>query len=346
MKLRIALVGASGYVGGELLRLLLAHPDVEIGTLTAGESAGTTIAQHHPHLLPLADRLIEDTDIAKLTGYDAVFLALPHGQSAPIATALQEQDPGVVVIDCGADFRLADADAWRRWYHSEHPGVWPYGLPELPGQRDRLRESRRFAIPGCYPTAVALALVPAFAAGLVADEAVIVAFSGTSGAGKSPLPHLLGSEVMGAASPYAVGGVHRHTPEIAQSLAAASGAAVRVSITPVLAPMPRGILAVCSAPFAGPTLDDAELRKVYTAAYDNEPFVHLLPAGIWPTTASTLGANTAHLQVVADGNAGRLIAIAAIDNLTKGTAGSAIQCMNLALGIPEGTGLPLTGVAP
>ena len=346
MKLRIALVGASGYVGGELLRLLLAHPGVEIGTLTAGESAGTTVAQHHRHLLPLADRVIEDTDIAKLTGHDAVFLALPHGQSAPIAAALLEQDPGVVVIDCGADFRLADADAWRRWYHSEHPGVWPYGLPELPGQRDRLRESRRFAIPGCYPTAAALALVPAFGAGLVKDEAVIVAFSGTSGAGKSPLPHLLGSEVMGAASPYAVGGAHRHTPEIAQSLAAACGAAVRVSITPVLAPMPRGILAVCSAPFAGPALDDAELRKVYAAAYDHEPFVHLLPAGTWPTTASTLGANTAHLQVVADGNAGRLIAVAAIDNLTKGTAGSAIQCMNLALGIPEGTGLPLTGVAP
>jgi N-acetyl-gamma-glutamyl-phosphate reductase len=346
VKLRIALVGASGYVGGELLRLLLAHPDVEIGTLTAGESAGTTIARHHPHLLPLADRLIEDTEISRLTGHDAVFLALPHGQSAPIAMALEKQDPGVVIVDCGADFRLTDAEAWRRWYHSEHPGVWPYGLPELPGQRDRLRNSRRFAIPGCYPTAVALALVPAFGAGLVTDEAVIVAFSGTSGAGKSPLPHLLGSEVMGAASPYAVGGAHRHTPEIAQSLTAACGTGVRVSITPVLAPMPRGILAVCSAPFAGPTLDDAELRKVYTAAYDTEPFVHLLPAGTWPTTASTLGANTAHLQVVADGNAGRLIAIAAIDNLTKGTAGSAIQCMNLALGIPEGTGLPLTGVAP
>jgi N-acetyl-gamma-glutamyl-phosphate reductase len=346
VKQRIALVGASGYVGGELLRLLLAHPDVEIGTLTAGESAGTTVAQHHRHLLPLADRVIEDTEISRLTGHDAVFLALPHGQSAPIAMALQEQDPGAVLIDCGADFRLADAEAWRRWYQSEHPGVWPYGLPELPGQRDRLRESRRFAIPGCYPTAVALAMVPAFGAGLVTDEAVIVALSGTSGAGKSPLPHLLGSEVMGAASPYAVGGVHRHTPEIAQTLEAACGSTVRVSITPVLAPMPRGILAICSAPFAGPTLDDAELRKVYTAAYDNEPFVHLLPAGTWPTTASTLGANTAHLQVVADGNAGRLIAIAAIDNLTKGTAGSAIQCMNLALGIPEETGLPLTGVAP
>ncbi|HEV2780514.1 MAG TPA: N-acetyl-gamma-glutamyl-phosphate reductase [Actinophytocola sp.] len=345
MSLRIALVGASGYVGGELLRLLLAHPDVEITTLTAGESAGTTVAEHHPHLLPLADRVIEETEVARLIGHDVVFLALPHGQSAPIAKALQEQDPRAVLIDCGADFRLADAEAWRHWYKSEHPGVWPYGLPELPGQRDRLRRSRTFAIPGCYPTAVALALVPAFGAGLVTDEAVIVAFSGTSGAGKSPLPHLLGSEVMGAASPYAVG-VHRHTPEIAQSLETACGGPVRVSITPVLAPMPRGILAVCTAPFAGPALEDAELRKVYAAAYDTEPFVHLLPAGIWPTTSSTLGANTAHLQVVADGHSGRLVAIAAIDNLTKGTAGSAIQCMNLALGIPEGTGLPLTGVAP
>lgn len=346
MKLRIALVGASGYVGGELLRLLLAHPDVDIGTLTAGESAGTTIAQHHPHLLPLADRLVEETDVSRLTGHDAVFFALPHGQSAPLATALHERDPGAVLIDCGADFRLTDARAWQHWYHSEHPGVWPYGLPELPGQRERLRGSRTFAIPGCYPTAVALALVPAFGAGLVADEAVIVAVSGTSGAGKSPLPHLLGSEVMGAVSPYAVGGVHRHTPEIAQSLEAACGTTVRVSITPVLAPMPRGILAICSAPFSGPAVDEAELRKVYTAAYDAEPFVRLLPSGVWPTTASTLGANTAHLQVVADGNAKRLIAIAAIDNLTKGTAGGAIQCMNIALGIPEESGLPLTGVAP
>lgn len=346
MKKRIAVVGASGYVGGELLRLLLAHPEVEIGTLTAGESAGTTIAQHHRHLLPLADRLIEETEICRLTGHHAVFLALPHGESAPIAKALAECDPGVVIVDCGADFRLTDADAWQRWYGSEHPGTWPYGLPELPGQRDRLRESRVFAIPGCYPTAVALALVPAFGAGLVADEAGIVAFSGTSGAGKSLLPHLLGTEVMGSASPYAVGGAHRHTPEIMQSLQAACGTAVKVSITPVLAPMPRGILAVCSAPFAGPTLDDAALRKVYTAAYDTEPFVHLLPPGIWPSTASTLGANTVHLQVVADHYAGRLIAIAAIDNLTKGTAGSAIQCMNLALGLDETTGLPLTGVAP
>jgi N-acetyl-gamma-glutamyl-phosphate reductase len=304
------------------------------------------VLRHHPHLMPLADRVIEDTEVSRLVGYDAVFLALPHGQSAPIATALRGLDPDAVIIDCGADFRLVDERAWRQWYGSEHPGTWPYGLPELPGQREVLKGRREFAIPGCYPTAVALALVPAFGAGLVRDEAVVVAFSGTSGAGKAPLPHLLGSEVMGAASPYAVGGAHRHTPEIAQSLEAACGAAVRVSITPVLAPMPRGILAVCSAPFAGPTLDDSELRKVYGVAYDAERFVQLLPAGVWPTTASTLGANTAHLQVVADNNSGRLIAVAAIDNLTKGTAGSAIQCMNIALGLPEETGLPLTGVAP
>jgi N-acetyl-gamma-glutamyl-phosphate reductase len=346
VNVQVALVGSSGYVGGELLRLLLAHPDVEIGALTAGGSAGTTIAHHHPHLLPLADRIIEETTVERLVGHDVVFLALPHGESAPLAKALRERAPDTVIVDCGADFRLTDAQAWQKWYRTEHPGTWPYGLPELPGQREVLRGAREFAIPGCYPTAVALALVPAFAAGLVAGEAVITAFSGTSGAGKSALPHLIGAEVMGAASPYAVGGVHRHTPEIAQSLEAAAGAAVRVSITPVLAPMPRGILAVCTAPFAGPTLDDAELRKVYTAAYATEPFVHLLPEGIWPNTSATLGANTAHLQVVADGGAGRLVAVAAIDNLTKGTAGSAIQCMNLALDLGEETGLPLTGVAP
>lgn len=342
---RIAVAGASGYAGGEVLRLLLAHPEAEIGALTAGGSAGTRLGEHQPHLPPLADRVLAETAPEVLAGHDVVFLALPHGHSAALAAQLGQD---VVVIDCGADHRLADPGAWERWYGadgegSEHAGAWPYGLPELPGARDALRGARRVAVPGCYPTAVSLALVPALAAGLAGPEVVVTAVTGTSGAGRALKPHLLGAEVMGSLSAYGVGGVHRHTPEIVQNLSAAAGTTVGVSFTPVLAPLPRGILASCSAPT---TASAADVRAAYDKAYADEPFVHLLPESVWPTTAATLGANTCHLQVTVDPDAGRLIAVAAIDNLTKGTAGAAVQCMNLALGLPETTGLPLNGVAP
>jgi N-acetyl-gamma-glutamyl-phosphate reductase len=198
-------------------------------------------------------------------------------------------------------------------------------------------------VPGCYPTAASLALFPALAAGLAAPEVVVTAVSGTSGAGKSLKPHLLGAEVMGALSAYGVGGAHRHTPEIVQNLSVAAGKTVAVSFTPVLAPLPRGILATCTAPTSASA---AEVVEAYAKAYADEPFVHLLPEGVWPSTAATLGANTVHLQVTVDADARRLVAVAAIDNLTKGTAGGAVQCMNLALGLPEVQGLPLTGVAP
>lgn len=337
---RVAVAGASGYAGGELLRLLLAHPDVEIGALTAGSSAGTRLGEHQPHLVPLADRVLGDTDAAALAGHDVVFLALPHGHSAALAAVL---DQATVVIDCGADHRLADPAAWERWYGGEYAGSWPYGLPELPGQRDKLRGARRIAVPGCYPTVISLALAPALVGGLVEPDLAVTAISGTSGAGKVLKPHLLGAEVMGAVSAYGVGGTHRHTAELIQNLGAAAGRGVTVSFTPVLAPMPRGILAVCSAHSDAPP---QVLRDAYEATYAEEPFVHLLPDGGWPSTAGTLGANTVHLQVTLDPNARRLVAVAAIDNLTKGTAGGAIQCMNLALDLPETAGLPLAGIAP
>jgi N-acetyl-gamma-glutamyl-phosphate reductase len=337
-----AVAGATGYAGGELLRLLLGHPELTVGAVTAGESAGTRLGGHHPQLVPLAERVIEPTTAEALAGHDVVFLALPHGNSAAIATALGDD---TLVVDCGADYRLRDPAAWQRWYGGTHAGTWPYGLPELPGARDALAGATRIAIPGCYPTAVLLALVPAYAAGLVEPEAVIVAASGTSGAGRSVKPHLQGSEVMGAMSPYGVGGGHRHTPEIAQGLSAAAGEPVAVSFTPTLAPMARGELVTCSAK-ARTDVTTADARAAYEKAYDAEPFVHLLAEGSWPSTAATLGANTAHVQVTVDADAGRLIAIAAIDNLTKGTAGQAIQCANLALGLPETTGLPVAGVAP
>ncbi|MGH3614426.1 MAG: N-acetyl-gamma-glutamyl-phosphate reductase [Pseudonocardia sp.] len=340
---RIAIAGASGYAGGELLRLLLAHPGVEIGALTAGGSAGSLLGQHQSHLLPLADRMLVETSAQTLAGHDVVFLALPHGRSAPLAAELGDD---TVVIDCGADHRLTDPAAWARWYGGDHAGSWPYGLPELPGARDALRGARRIAVPGCYPTAIILALFPALAAGLVEPDVVVTAVTGTSGAGKSLKPHLLGAEVMGSLSAYGVGGVHRHTPEITQNLSVVAGRPVSVSLTPILAPLPRGILASCSACTAISTAQPEQVTEAYAKAYADEPFVHLLPDGAWPSTAATLGSNAVHLQVTVDPDVRRLVAVVAIDNLTKGTAGGAVQCMNLALGLPETTGLPLTGVAP
>ncbi|MFG1807060.1 N-acetyl-gamma-glutamyl-phosphate reductase [Streptomyces sp. NPDC049040] len=342
MAVRAAVAGASGYAGGEVLRLLAGHPEVEIGALTANSSAGQPLGAVQPHLLPLADRVLQPTTAEVLAGHDVVFLALPHGQSAAVAEQLGDD---VLVVDMGADFRLADAADWERFYGSPHAGTWPYGLPELPGARTALAGTRRIAVPGCYPTAVSLALVPAYAAALAEPEAVIVAASGTSGAGKSVKPHLLGSEVMGSMTPYGVGGGHRHTPEMIQNLSAAAGTRVGVSFTPTLAPMSRGILATCTAQ-ARPGVTAADVRAAYEKAYADEPFVRLLPEGRWPATASVHGSNAVHLQVAYDQDARRIIAISAIDNLTKGTAGGAVQSMNIALGLPEGTGLSTIGVAP
>jgi N-acetyl-gamma-glutamyl-phosphate reductase len=340
--MRVAVAGASGYAGGELLRLLLGHPEVEIGALTAGGNAGTPLGAHQPHLLPLADRTLAETTPEELAGHDVVFLALPHGESAQLAAGLPE---ATVVVDCGADHRLRRAEAWRRWYGSGYAGHWPYGLPELPGARETLRSATRIAVPGCYPTVCSLALAPALAAGLVQPDVGVVAVSGTSGAGRQAKPHLLGSEVMGQASAYGVGGAHRHTPEIIQNLSAVAGQDVRVSFTPVLAPMPRGILATATATLTAEP-DGGAARAAYEKVYGDEPFVHLLPEGRWPATQAVLGSNAVHLQVTVDADAKRLVCVGAVDNLAKGTAGGAVQCMNLALGLPENTGLSTIGMAP
>jgi N-acetyl-gamma-glutamyl-phosphate reductase len=343
MTIKVAVAGATGYAGGELLRLLLGHPEVEVGALTAGSNAGTPLLSHHQHLTPLADRVVVETTPANLAGHDVVFLALPHGHSAAVAAEL---GPDVLVVDAGADHRLGDPAQWRKFYGSDHAGTWPYGLPELPGQRQVLAATRRIAVPGCYPTTVTLALLPALTGGLVSGRDVVaVAASGTSGAGRSLRTNLLGSEVMGSASAYGVGGVHRHVPEMLQNFAALGASAPSISFTPVLAPMARGILATVTAPL-DPGVPAEVVTQVYQAAYGDEPFVTLLPAGLWPQTQSVIGSNAVHVQVTLDEAAGRLVAVAALDNLTKGTAGGAIQSMNLALGLPEALGLTTIGVAP
>src|SRR3954452_2576868 len=338
-----AVVGASGYAGGELLRLLAGHPDLDVGAVAAGSNAGRPLSQLHPQLRSLSDLVLCGGDDAAIAAADVVFLALPHGESARIAGSLRD---AALVVDLGADFRLTDPGDWTRFYGGAHAGTWPYGLPELPGRRAEIAAARRIANPGCYATAITLAFAPLLAAALVEPaDLVVTAASGTSGAGRAAKPHLLGTEVMGDLSVYKVGGAHQHLAEVRQSLRAAANSDVSMSFTPVLAPMPRGILATCSARMK-PGIDTETLRTALTAAYDDEPFVHVLARDEWPHTAATLGSNSCHLQVVADVDAGRAVVVAAIDNLGKGAAGQAIQNANIALGLPETTGLPVDGVAP
>ena len=343
--IRVAVAGASGYAGGEVLRLLLGHPAYQdgrlrIGALTAAASSGSALAEHHPHLLPLAQRVLEPTEVDLLHDHYVVFLALPHGHSADLA---QQLGPETLIIDCGADFRLTDAGAWERFYGSSHAGSWPYGLPELPGGREALRDARRIAVPGCYPTAALLALFPAMAADLIDPAVTVVAVSGTSGAGRAAKSDLLGSEVIGSARAYNIAGAHRHTPEIVQGLNRVTDQDVTVSFTPVLIPTSRGILATCTARTQSPL---SQLRAAYEKAYHDEPFVYLLPEGQLPRTGSVIGSNAAQIAVAVDEDASTFVAIAAIDNLVKGTGGAAVQSMNLALGWPEVQGLSVVGVAP
>jgi len=360
MGARVAVAGASGYAGGELLRLLAGHPDLELGSVIGQTNVGRPVGEVHAHLVgtpSLAGRRFEPIETLANSGYDLAFLALPAGHSGRLA---DELDQSVRVVDLGPDFRLADAAAWGRHYQLPYAGRWTTGLPELPGARERIRGSTRVAVPGCYATAAIVALAPLLAAGLVEPrDIVIVAASGTSGAGRVPKPELLASEVMGAVCAYQAAGAHRHTPEIEQALGGAAGTGVTASFTPILAPMPRGILATCTArlrPAGGAATGTgsgepaepltAMARQVLVQAYAGEPFICLLPEGRWPTTAAVAGSNAAQLQAAADPRAGRVTVVAAIDNLGKGAAGQAIQNANLMLGLPETAGLAASGVSP
>jgi len=349
MTLSVAVSGASGYAGGEILRLLADHPDVEIRTVTAHSSAGQPLLAHQPHLRSLAHLELQATTPDILAGHDVVFLALPHGQSAQYTDALAETP---LVIDAGADHRLTSSDDWAAFYGGAHAEPWAYGVPELPvaggKQRENLRGVTRIAAPGCNASTVSLSLAPGIAAGVIdPGDIVSVLAVGPSGAGKSAKTNLLASEILGTANPYAVGGTHRHIPEIRQALAAAGASAdgIRISFTPVLVPMARGILATSSAPIRDGAMD-AEIRAAWEEAFADEPFVHLLPEGVFPRTADVLGANIASIGLAIDRAANRVVAVAAVDNLVKGTAGAAVQSMNIALGLAETTALPVNGVAP
>jgi len=349
MSLSVAVAGASGYAGGELLRLLAQHPELEVTTVTAFQNAGQPLAVVQPHLRSLAHLTLRETTPEVLSGADVVFLALPHGASGAITAQLPDD---VLVIDCGADHRLTDPAAWTEFYGGEYFGAWAYGLPELitgpngERQREQLVGATRIAVPGCNVTAITLGLAPGIAAGVIAaDDLVSVLAVGTSGAGKSAKTELLASEIAGSASAYQVGGIHRHNPEIVQNLSAAGGVGVTMSFTPVLVPMSRGILATSTAKLAAGATD-AEIREAWESAYADEPFVHVLPAGRFPRSGDTTGANTALIGLAIDERVGRVVVASAIDNLVKGTAGAAIQSANIALGLPEAAGLPVNGVAP
>lgn len=348
MTLSVAIAGASGYVGGELMRLIANHPELDLRTVTAKTNVGEKVSKLHPAQRKYGDLVFSETSKANLSKHDLVFLALPHGASAQVAADLGDV---TMVIDCGADFRLTDSLAWEKYYGGVHAGSWTYGLPELTlaaggKQRGRLRDAKRIAVPGCNVTAITLALAPALTAGLVEPTDLVSVLSvGTSGAGRVASANLIASEVIGSASAYGVGGIHRHTPEIEQNLALAAGEEVKVSFTPVLVPMKRGILAVNTA-VAKSSASQAALREVYEDAYGDENFVELLPEGIFPSTGSVMGSNTASIGVSFDEHSGRVVIISAIDNLVKGTAGGAIQTMNIALGLLESLGLEQNGTQP
>ncbi|MFD6055100.1 N-acetyl-gamma-glutamyl-phosphate reductase [Agromyces sp. NPDC060279] len=347
MTYSVAVSGASGYAGGEILRLLADHPEFEVRTVTAHQNAGQSLVQVQPHLRSYTHLTLQETSAATLSGHDLVFLALPHGASGAVAAEL---DDDALVIDCGADHRLESAADWAAFYGGDFHGAWTYGVPELPRlsgtQRDRLAKTRRIAAPGCNASTVALSLAPGIRAGIVEPtDLVSVLAVGPSGAGKSAKTHLLASEILGSANPYAVGGTHRHIPEIQQALRWAGAAEPTISFTPVIVPMSRGILATSTARIV-PGTSAAAVRAAWEDAYAGERFVQLLPEGQFPRTADVLGANTALMGVAVDEAAGRVVVVTAVDNLVKGTAGAAIQSANLALGLAESTGLPVNGVAP
>ena len=337
--MKVGVVGASGYAGGELLRLLAEHPHFEVGYIAAGTNAGEKITDIHSHLNLYSHQRFAETNIPEINQCDLVFLALPHGESAKLVGQISEK---VKIVDLGADFRLQSKDSWIKYYNDDYAGSWVYALPELPGRRDVIAASNRIANPGCYATAIALAAAPAVRSGVIdASDIVVVAASGTTGAGRTAKVNLSASEIMNSMTSYKFGGVHQHTPEIEESLASMTTDEVKISFTPILAPMPRGILATITAKT---TKSESDIRALYEKAYGNEIFVTLLERGRLPETSSLIGSNALHLQIAVDEHTSRAVISVAIDNLGKGAAGQALQNANIMCGFDESAGLSLMGI--
>jgi len=339
--MKIGIVGASGYSGGELLRLLDKHPHFSIEYIAAGSHAGSPITDVHPNLVTFIGRAFEATDASRMNQCELIFFALPHGESAKLIAQL---DASIKVIDLGADFRLNSPASWEQYYGGTHAGTWIYGLPEISGHREKIAQSNRVANPGCYATAIAIAAAPALAHGIIdAGDIVVVAASGTTGAGRKASTNLLGSEVMGSLSSYKFGGVHQHIPEIEEILGTVAGSIVKLSFTPILAPMPRGILATVTSKLIKP-VSTLEAQDMFRNYYGNEEFVTVLSANQMPKTAAVIGSNTVQLQVAVDTHTNRLIVSTAIDNLGKGAASQAIQNANIVVGALENSGLSAVGI--
>ena len=336
--MKTAVVGASGYAGGELLRLLSNHPRFKLSYIAAGSNAGEPITNLHPQLTNFTGRNFEETEIAKINNSDLVFIALPHGESAKLTNQI---DPKVKIVDLGADFRLVDGKKWEKYYGGKHAGSWVYALPELVDHK-LISSANKVANPGCYATAIALSIAPALSL-INAEDIVVVAASGTTGAGRSAKVNLLGSEVMNNLTSYKFGGIHQHTPEIEQILSSISRESVKISFTPVLAPMPRGILATVTAQLTQQSSAE-QIREIYQSFYSGSKFVKVLPVGSMPMTSAVLGTNNAQIQIAVDEHVNRLLISAVIDNLGKGAAGQAIQNANLMCDLAEDAGLEILGV--
>ena len=337
--MKIAVIGASGYAGGELLRLLAVHPHFEVAAISAHSNAGELITSVHPQLTSYVGKSFISVSQIDFAQVELVFIALPHGESAALAASIPAN---VKVIDLGADFRLGDSAQWKKYYDGDHAGTWVYGLPELPGQRAAISNQMKIANPGCYATSIVLGIAPAIE-WVVVDDIVVVAASGTTGAGRSAKNNLIASEVMGTLIAYKFGGIHQHTPEIEEALSKIAGSAVRISFTPILAPMPRGILSTITAKLLMPMTSE-EIHAIYTKAYEDEYFVDVLPLGQLPKTGALTGSNKVQIQVAVDEHTNRLIVSVALDNLGKGAAGQAIQNANIMAGFVENAGLTGDGL--
>ncbi len=347
-KISVGIIGASGYGGVQLIRLLLEHPGVNIVYLGGDSSAGKSFSSLYPHLGHCVDLSVEAIDPETIASRcEVVFLGLPNGIACQIAPTLIEK--GCKVLDLSADYRFSDLNTYSSWYKKEREdqaiaATAVYGLPEL--YRHKIEKSQLIGCPGCYPTASLLALAPLLKQGLIAPEtAIIDAKSGTSGGGRQAKTNMLLAEADNSLGAYGVGN-HRHTPEIEQICSFLASQDIKVQFTPHLIPMVRGILATVYATLRDPGLVREDLLTIYTAFYRSSPFVKILPAGIYPQTKWAWGTNLCYIGIEVDSRTGRVIVMSAIDNLMKGQAGQAVQCLNLMMGWDESLGLPQLSFYP